>query len=32
MPLALQLSDYYQWQHHLVLVESAERPRVGKQH
>jgi hypothetical protein len=29
MPLALQLSDDHKWQHHLVLIESAECPGVG---
>jgi hypothetical protein len=29
MPLALQLSDDHKWQHHLVLIESAECPGIG---
>ena len=32
VPLALELGDHHHGQHHLVLREPFERPRVGQQH
>ena len=32
VPLALELGDDHDGEHHLVLVEASERPRVGQQH
>jgi hypothetical protein len=31
VPLALELGDHHHGQHHLVLVEPPQRPRVGQQ-
>ena len=32
VPLPLELGDDHDGQHHLVLIEASERPRIGEQH